>query len=347
MSSLFSAVQYPFGIAVGTAVGGAVSGAITPGVQEIINVANSKNAVKPPSYFMLAEGVAKGRVNADWAAARAAEQGIGGDAFTRLTEIANIGPGIDVAFELWRRNLIDDAGFAAAVKEEALNDSWLAPLEGLKEKLLSPAELANARQQEFIDDGRLESEGALQGYDAERMQLMFRMAGLPPGVMDGLTMLRRGIIDQATYEEIVAEGHTKTKYTPYLLQLQRQLLSPEVWAGLRLRGWVTEAEAAAGGALWGYTAEDMHRMYLDRGRPAAPGQMWTAAARGIDGQDGRPMDEAQFTQGIVESDIRPEYARMLWEIRYLYPSLFQLKRLVSSGAMHPATGADWGTKAPN
>lgn len=345
MSSLFSAVQYPFGIAVGTAVGGAVSGAITPGVQEIINVANSKNAVKPPSYFMLAEGVAKGRVNADWAAARAAEQGIGGDAFTRLTEIANIGPGIDVAFELWRRNLIDDAGFAAAVKEEALNDSWLAPLEGLKEKLLSPAELANARQQEFIDDGRLESEGALQGYDAERMQLMFRMAGLPPGVMDGLTMLRRGIIDQATYEEIVAEGHTKTKYTPYLLQLQRQLLSPEVWAGLRLRGWVTEAEAAAGGALWGYTAEDMNRMYLDRGRPAAPGQMWTAAARGIDGQDGRPMDEAQFTQGIVESDIRPEYARMLWEIRYLYPSLFQLNRLVTSGAIDPATGADWATKA--
>ena len=105
MSSIFTALEWPFGIAAGTAVGGAVAGGITPGVQSIINEANAAHAVKPPAYQLLAAGVSEGKVDPGWAAARAAEQGIGGDAFSRLVAIAEAGPGVSLAFELWRRNL--------------------------------------------------------------------------------------------------------------------------------------------------------------------------------------------------------------------------------------------------
>lgn len=345
MSNLFSAIRLPFTVAVGTAVGSGVAGAIEPTVQEIVNVTWSENAVKPPSYFMLAEGVAKGRVDPAWARDRAAEQGIGNDAFMRLTQIANIGPGIDVGFELWRRNLITDGDFDRLVGEESIEAGWLGPLRGLKERLLTPAELANARQQEFIDDARLQSEGELQGYDAERMNLMYLMAGLPPGVIEGLEMLRRGIIDETRFREIVAEGHTKTKYTDNLLALRTHVLSGYEAAGLRLRGWISAQESYRLGALDGWAPAEMDMLYLNRGRPAAPGQMYTAAARGIDGPDGRPMDLPQFLKGIQESDIRPEWGQMLWDSRFLYPSLFQLTRLVSSGAVEPAVGAEWAQKA--
>lgn len=345
MSTLFEAIRWPFGLAVGTAVGAGVGGAIEPVVQDLVNQAWSEHAVKPPSYFMLAEGVAKGRVDPTWARDRAAEQGIGNDAFTRLTRIANIGPGVDYGFELWRRNLIDDAGFARLMAEEAIDDSWLAPLRGLKEQLLTPAQLANARQQEFIGDDRLHSEGSLQGYDAERMNLMYLMAGLPPGVMEGLEMLRRGIIDEARFREIVAEGHTKTKYTDNLLALRTHVISGYEAAGLRLRGWISADESYRLGALDGWAKQEMDLLYLNRGRPAAPGQMYTAAARGIDGPLGRPMDEQQFMMGVQESDIRPEWGPMLWDSRFLYPSLFQLNRLVTGGAIDPVVGAEWATKA--
>ena len=345
MSSIFSAATWPLGIAAGTAVGGAVAGAITPGVQELINEANAVYPLKPPSYFMLAEGVAKGRVDAGWARDRSAEQGISNDAFNRLVEIAQIGPGLDVAFQLWRRRVIDPAGFARAVEEEAIDTSWVPLLEQLHDVLLTPAELANARQQEFIDDTRLHDEGALQGYTPERMDLLYKMAGLPPGVIEGLEMLRRGIIDDATFDEIVAEGHTKTKYTDDLRQLRYRILSGYEAAGLRLRGWITAQESYALGAKDGWSPAEMDQLYLNRGRPAAPGQMYTAAARGIDGPDGRPMDLPQFLKGIQESDIRPEWGPMLWESRYLYPSLFQLTRLVTSGAIDPVLGAEWARKA--
>ena len=345
MSSAFSALSIAEGIGVGTAIGAGVSGLITPAVQQGINDANSLFPVKPPSYFMLAEGVAKGRVDPKWAADRALESGISNDAFTRLTEIAQIGPGLDVAYQLWRRRIIDPAGFKRAVEEEAIDTSWVPLLEQLHDVLLTPAELANARQQEFIDDTRLHDEGALQGYTPERMDLLYKMAGLPPGVIEGLEMLRRGIIDEPTFRAIVAEGHTKTKYTDDLLQLRKRILSGYEAAGLRLRGWITAQESYALGALDGWEPNEMDQLYLNRGRPAAPGQMYTAAARGIDGPDGRPMDEPQFMKGIRESDIRPEWGPMLWESRYLYPSLFQLTRLVTSGAIDPVLGAEWARKA--
>lgn len=56
------------------------------------------------------------------------------------------------------------------------------------------------------------------------------------------------------------------------------------------------------------------------------------------------MDEAQFTKAIAESDIRPEYAPMLWGIRYAYPPLFQITRLVTAGTITPATAVDWAQK---
>src|SRR5258707_14247676 len=89
----------------------------------------------------------------------------------------------------------------------------------------------------------------------------------------------------------------------------------------------------------------MYTLYLASVRPAAPAQMATAAVRGIDGPDGVPMNEAQFLKGIRESDIRREWGPMLWESRFLYPSLFQLTRLVTSGTIDAATGASWAHKA--
>jgi hypothetical protein len=334
VSTVFEAIRWPFGIAVGTAVGGAAAGAITPGVQEVINEANRAHAVRPPAYFTLAQGVAQGQVDRGWAQDRAAEQGIGSDAFARLVEIADTGPSVGLAFELWRRNLIDDGGFGRALKRQAIEDEWIGPLRALKERLLSPAELANARQQEFIGDARLHDEGGKQGYDAERLDLLFKMAGLPPGPMDALQMLRRGIMDEATYRQLVAEGHTKTKYTDDLLALRWHILPGREWASLWLRGWVTEAEAKAGGALDGYDAAAMERLYQNRGRPATTRQVHLGYARGAK-LAGAANEEEAIRTAVKQSNVRTEYADLLYAQRYTYPSAFVIRALAQDGTFPP------------
>jgi hypothetical protein len=334
--TLFGGAKQVGQTAVGTAIGVGVSGALTPGVQELINEANSQFPLKPPSYFMLAEGVAKGRVDADWAREWAKNQGISNDAFNRLVEVARIGPGLDVAFQLWRRKIIDPAGFAEAVKEETISADWLPRLEELHDVLLSPAELANARQQEFIADDRLHSEGELQGYTNERMDLLYKMAGLPPGPMEGLEMLRRNIPLPDGYAGLIAEGHTKTKYTDAFLALENHILSGHELAGLVLRGWLTEAEGAALAKLDGWDTPQFHQLVLNRGRPATTHQVHIGFARGGRLAEAGNDEQATFKRAIQESDIRPEWFDILWAQRYTYPSAFVTRALTQDGTFDEA-----------
>lgn len=329
MSTLFTAIEWPFGIAAGVAVGGGVSAAIEPQVQSIVNDAWSNQRTKPLGVVVAATLAAElyGGGHAD--EGEAALTGYDGGRFAALVEAARTSPDVGILLILYRRKLISAGDLEHGLRKAKLDGRYRGPIEGLADVLLSPAELANARQQEFIDDGRLHSEGALQGYAAERMDLLYKMAGLPPGAMDGLTMLRRGIISEATYRELVAEGHTKTKYTDDLLALRTHVLSATDAAELRLRGWIDAAESYRIGDLNGYDREAMDRLFENRGRPATPHQMFLAIRRG-------DATRADFDRAIVQSNIRPEYADWLWAIRYSYPSLFQLRGAVQSGGIAPA-----------
>lgn len=331
--------------AAGFASGAALGPVLSPIVQLIRNDVNAQYPYVPPGAGVLAEGVAQGQVDPEQAAAWAAMHGIGEKAFAALVEIANVGPGAGYAFDLWRRDLIDEAGFRRALKRLGLEAEWIDGLTDLRDVLLTPAELANARQQGYITEAEQVAEAGLQGVTAERADVQFKLVGLPPGVETALTMLRRGIIEQATFAQMVREGHTKTKYTDELLELERQLLSPSVLVRRRLKGYDEPPEFHRQMAEWGFTPADSEAWWEADGRPAAPGQLWTAAARGIDGPDGRPLDEAQFRQAIRESDIKDKYGELLWSIRYVYPSLFQLSRLVDAGEVDVATAAEWATKS--
>jgi hypothetical protein len=318
------------------AFGTAAAPALRPIVQEIYNEAWSLYPARPLDPVLAAQAVAKGLLDEATGEAVARQSGFDATQFARMVRAFGEGPGVAIAFQLWRRSLITEAQFEQAAKREELDADFIAALKGARDVLLSPAELANARQQGFVDAGRQHGEAALQGITNERADIQYELSGLPPGIETGLTLWRRGVIDAATFAQIVREGHTKTKYTAVLEELKRVLLPPAVLVALHLKGWISDAEYHTRMELWGFTAADADDYYNSAGRPAAPVQMFQGWARGVDGPDGVPMNEAQFLKGIRESDIRPEWGPMLWGIRYAYPSLFQLRGAVRDGAITPA-----------
>ncbi len=266
MSSLFSAVQWPFGIAVGTGVGAAAAGAITPGIQEVVNEAWATHPVKPPGAGLLAAGVAEGHITRAQALGWAHQTGFGDAQFDAMIAIAREGPGVPRAFELWRRG--------------AIEDEWTNGLVALHDVLLSPSELANARQQGFVDQSRQYAEAALQGVTNERAEIQFQLSGLPPGPETMQLAVTRGVADRATFDQAIREGHTKTKYTELLFELRMHVLSATQWATAWLKGHATEAQAKAGGAAVGYGPAEMDLLYLNQGRPATPRQIHLGYARG-------------------------------------------------------------------
>lgn len=331
ISSFFD--KYILGYAIGTAAGPSLE----PFVQDLANAAWRENQVLPVDPETAAGIVAENVELNAWGVDQAAQSGINADNFSAILGEALNAPGTGPLFEMWRRGLIDTATFEHGLRKAKYETLWDAPLEGLHDRLLSPQELAAMQQQQFIDAARANSEGALQGMTEERQQLLFEINGLPPGIAEGLTMWRRGIIDQATFDQIVAEGHTKTKYTAALEELKAQVLTANDYVNARVRGWIDTPTMNTGGELTGYSADQMNTLFQNHGRPLSWHQIFIGLQRG-GVYDGPTADvDPAFLKGLQESDIRPEWYNLAWAQRYSYPAPFVLRTLATTGEIDAPT----------
>lgn len=315
----------------GFAFGRASSPVLSPAIEKIRQEAWRTYPDYPIDPGSLATGVAQGQVDAKWAADEALNNGISGDRFARLVDIANVGPGMAAAFDLWRRGIIPEARFRAALKRGGIEDEWIDDLVKTKDVLLTPAELANAVVQGHMTQDAAATQAAAQGVTRARFDVLVENTGLPPGPETLSAWRRRGIITDAQLDQGIREGHTKTKYIPFFHAALQPVLHATEYANLWLRGWITDKERDAGGALTGYTAAQMDLLSKDRGRPATTHQVHVGFARGGRLPGAGNNERATFSRAVKESNIRPEWEEILWAQRYTYPSAFVLRALVQSG----------------
>lgn len=310
----------------GVGVGVGVSGAVEPLAQDARNLAWSAHPDLPLDPRTAAELVLEGEWDEGKGEDEARKTGIDGDRFRSLVKLIDQAPDYAALLVLRRRGLITDAELTHGLRKAHFEPEWFDGLRELAHELLTPSDLANARQQGFVSAERQRHETEQQGLSAADAEVLFELAGLPPGVETGLQMLQRGIIDESTFARIVAEGHTKTKYTDELLQLRWAILSPSVLANAAIRQHLTVDEAKRRAAQAGVRPEDFEIEYLTVGRPASMEQMLSLYNRGV-------VTKADFEKAIAQSDIRPEYADPLFELRHRLPSIIQVKQLVAANAL--------------
>ena len=322
--------------AVGTGVGGGISTVIEPLLRELANETWQRVQSQPLDPLLAANAFVQGIAHGHSDAGEASLTGISEGRFETLVDLARTAPAAGELLELLRRELISPGDLEHGLAKASLEDRWKGPIEQLRDTLLSPADLAMARQQGFETIIDLDAEAKHNGVTPARLRLLYELSGLPPGVETALDMWRRGIIDEGTFAQIVREGHTKTKYTAQLEQLKRPLVPLATVVNNRLRGWIDDGTYNAEIAQHGYTPADGQLFYQAIGRPPAPGQLQTAVNRGLLTKGAAGGSGLSFYKGIVESDLRPEWVELLYALRVRYPSAFVLRQLTSSGAITPA-----------
>src|SRR5579885_1237354 len=109
-------IEYAVGYGLGVALGRALEPLATQLGQE----AYAKDPGKAVDAALVAEGVAHGKVDAGKAQAWASQQGFGGEQFAAMVAAFEAGPAIGEAFEAWRRGLLSDAEFRAALKRTGI-----------------------------------------------------------------------------------------------------------------------------------------------------------------------------------------------------------------------------------
>lgn len=319
------------GQAVGTGVGGGITTVVEPILRSLANEAWEKYQSMPLPVVLAANVVASGERSYAWGLEEAHKTGFTDDRFQALVDFNDTAPDLARLYDLLHRGLISPADFNEGARKQLIEEKWLGPLLALAERILSPAEAANAWQQGFMDEGEASAEAALSGVSAERSAIQRQLAGNPPGPMDGLTLLRRGKISEAEYVQLVREGNIKTKYTDALLGLRSHIINGREAAALRLRGWLTEAEANARGALDGWGPEEMELLYLNRGRPATVRQAHIGFARGGRLPGFGDDEKATLRRSVEQSNIRTEWFDILYSQRFTYPSAFVLRALTQDG----------------
>lgn len=361
----------------GSAIGAAASDAIRPVLEPVRQQAWIQNPHKVLDPGTAGEAAARRILSHTDAANEAARNGIGPDRLDALVALSQTFPGLADLDKLQNRQLVGGGAIKDAMRRHGYPESWIDPLVALFQDLVSPADVAAGVQQGHLANPGIlpdvsaavtPAQGAVKpvapdqqppssvpltelsldplkeaagsGIDEERLKLLANLAGLPPGAAEVLTMWNRGLIDEATVDAGLREGHLKTKWSAAFKRLRWNVLGAAEYASAHLRGWIDQDAMYKGGALTGHTTDQMDLLYLNRGRPMAPVQAYTAWARKAPHPTGqgyvdRPgtFDEEDFLRAIRQSDVRTEYGPLLWHNRYAYPPLFQLGRLAQAGAL--------------
>jgi tetratricopeptide (TPR) repeat protein len=365
-STIFGKVQKFFGAtassAAGYAAGLATAPTLAPELQDLVNEAWQLHSSRVPDAGTLANGVAQRQIDHDLAATWASYHGINRQRFDALVNIANTGPGIPPAFDLWRRGIIDQAGFRKAAGRQGLEQEWIDALVGLFHDVLDSAQLANAIHRNLIPDpGLLQgekpgpdrtvpaypiydidalAEALANGYDREHLGVLVGLAGLPMGAHEAAQAYFRHKITRDDYLAAIAQGNTRNEWAAAILEQSRQIPTARDFLENALRGYRTLGEAIAGAELHGMTEEHATLIYQNQGRPMNVRQITQALARGgafhpEPGEIADPYDAA-----IVEGNLKPAYYDLAKALRYTMPSTFAIRTLAQSGVWNFTTTRD-------
>jgi len=351
-------ISIPAEIAVGVGVGTAVSDIVEPKLRAFRNRQSAAHPDLPPDVMALAEGVAHGQLADAPARQWAAEHGFNDAAFSALVRVADTGPGVAYAFELWRRDRIGETAFRRALKRAALEEEWIDALVTVKQRLLSPADLAVMVQRGIIPDpgylpvgppaGRgkvppmpvasidADQEAAGSGYSSERMAALTRIVGLPASPDLAARMVFRKIIDRIDFDRAIAEGNTRNEWADFLFEGFREILTAHNYAELQLRGYLTREERLAGTDKHGMSHADSDLLYDVLGRSIPVHQIETGEARG--GVYDGPIDHIPepFLASLRRGNLRREYFNLAYANRFSYPSGFMIRGLTQDGELSQA-----------
>lgn len=346
----------------GFAFGRASAPALSPAIEKIRQEAWAQYPDRLPDTGTLAEGIAQGQVDEASARDWAKSQGYDTTAFDALIAIANVGPGMAQAFNLWRREQTNEAGFRRALKRLGLEAEWIDALWNVREEVLDPADLARGIHRGLVPDpglleGNLPSgvgnvpaypvypidalkEAKAAGFDRDHLGVLVGLQGNPMGAHEAANAVFRGILTDNDYLRAIAEGNTRNEWAEAIFEQSRQLPTAREFLENALRGYRTLAEALAGAELHGMTAEHALMVYQNQGRPLNVHQITQALARGakFHPEPGEITDP--YRASTVEGPLKPAYYEMNEALKYVVPGVFAIRALTESGVWSEAKAAE-------
>lgn len=232
-------------------VGQLVGAALAPYMNALSNEVNAATPLVPLSPADAAEAVIRNIMSADEAAGHAAKSGIARADFDRLTLLAGNAPDPTSLAIALRRHLIDQGRYMTGIRQGRLRDEWADTVRELAVQQPTPMEAMTALVEGQLSEADARAKFAAFGGDPGEFDWLLGTVGAGPSPLEAASMVHRGIIPRAgkglgviSFDQAVAEGHTRNKWTDAYWQLGAYLPPPRTVTAMHREGSLTDAEAA-------------------------------------------------------------------------------------------------------
>jgi hypothetical protein len=247
-----------------------------------------------------------------------------------MLDAAYIRPPWDVALRLWNRGYIQETDVNTALQYGGIPQYWWASLKALREEILTPADWALAALRGAVSETDAQAGAAEWGLSADSFNTLMLNTGEPPGLMQLLEAYRRGFIDQPTLELGIRQSRVRDQWIPTIEALRYVPMSTADAANAVVRGYLDAASGADIAQQNGLEPDHWQYVLESNGRPPSHEQLATLYLRGI-------ISEADFEQGIRESDIKDKYITDVFDLRVKFLPLFEARTLLNDGDITSAT----------
>ena len=193
--------------------------------------------------------------------------------------------------------------------------------------VLTPAEVATAINRHFLTVDEGNGEAKASGVDSDRLRVMTDLAGDAPAPSDLAAALRRKLIpaagtgpDAVTFEQGIAEGNLRDKWTDVVRQLAVEWPTPTDALDALLEGQVSHAEGEALYERFGGDPEFFQLLYNTRGQAPTPNEALQLLNRGIIPEYGTGPDSVSYEQAFLEGPWRNKWLQPFLALReYVTP----------------------------
>jgi hypothetical protein len=240
---------------VGVILGGAQAAA-APFLTDLQQTGFRFDPTKALTAEQVASALVKNQMQPGDAHTEASLSGINGSRLDMLVAIAGNPPGPETLLQMQRRGIIGEGDVRQGLREGYTRNEWIDFILPLVDVLLSPTDAVAAAVQGHMAYGDAQRLAGLSGIGPGSFDTLYENAGNPPGNVTVLTMLNRGIIDQATAVQALKESRLKDKYIPAVLGLARRRLPLRSITQLLNAGAISDADALAALEALGYSGAD-------------------------------------------------------------------------------------------
>lgn len=203
---------------------------------------------------------------------------------------------------------------------------------------LTPSEVAVALVKNAFDPGELVDEARTSGISPERLEVMRKITGNPPGPESLLDQWRRGLIDDVTFVHGLRSGFLHDEWVGFYRNLRHIPLSPGAYLQGAVEGHIDLGAAIAKVDTLGMSEADATLVYETLGNPPGVHEMGVLWKRGFITRD-------QLVEAIKESHYKNKYIDPLIDSFTYFPPPRTITTLLAHAALTPAQAQDYFQKA--